>query len=201
MEVADVFELRERQELLPVQRDRIFDAALNLEVPLIEFDVGAHSKIQNREIVNAVLPRRQTAFRARFWRGFARHLLRPTLFCRNIRFFHPGRPTPTLKRGAIISTSLPDVKRTDAYYGGPKLLVRPGVPIVELFVSIELDGLGDGRGVRLERPRFVLLPLVVRAPVVTLAPELVLLLVPNPLDPAAVPLLAPLPVTTPPPAP
>ena len=88
MKIANVFELRESHELLPVQRDRLLNLAVDLQLPLVERDIGTNPQVEHGEVVDLPLPRRQTILRAAGRPGFARHLLRPTFLGRDVLLFH-----------------------------------------------------------------------------------------------------------------
>ena len=59
MKVADILELRQRQELQPGQRDGIVHLPLDFEFPFLQRYLRAHSQIQNRKVLNLALTRRQ----------------------------------------------------------------------------------------------------------------------------------------------
>ena len=88
VEVAGVRELRQRHELRPVQRQRVLDHAVNLQLPLVERHLGLDAEIKRREICHQALARRQTIRRADLTRGLAGQLLGPALFGGDVGGFH-----------------------------------------------------------------------------------------------------------------
>src|SRR5439155_5536809 len=55
VKIADLVDLGQREQLIPVQRERIFHRALDLEGPLLHRDVRLFAKIQHRPILHFVL--------------------------------------------------------------------------------------------------------------------------------------------------
>src|SRR5215471_10199420 len=59
VEVADVLDLGERQEILPPQRQRMFDEPGYLELPIRQGNLGLLTKVQNGPVLYFVLANRQ----------------------------------------------------------------------------------------------------------------------------------------------
>ena len=59
VKVADVVGLRQREELVPRQRERILDQAADLELPGLEIDVRLLAEIEHRPVLDLVLADRQ----------------------------------------------------------------------------------------------------------------------------------------------
>ena len=55
VKVADVFDLRQRHELRPVERHRVLDEAADLELPLVDGNVGLLAEIEHRPVLHQVL--------------------------------------------------------------------------------------------------------------------------------------------------
>ena len=55
MKVADVFGLRQRHELRPVERHRVLHEAADLELPLVERNVGLLAEVEHRPVLHQVL--------------------------------------------------------------------------------------------------------------------------------------------------
>ena len=88
MKVTHIGELWQREEIFPRQRHRILHLAANLQLPLVQCHFRLHTEIKHREVMHLPLAGRQTIRRAHGGLGFARHLLRPTLFRGDIGIFH-----------------------------------------------------------------------------------------------------------------
>jgi len=59
MKVAGVRELRQGHEVVPGERDRVLDVAVNFQAPVVEIDVGMDAEIEDGEIVNLALAGRE----------------------------------------------------------------------------------------------------------------------------------------------
>src|SRR5688572_20787868 len=94
MKIADVLELRERIELLPIQRDGIFNEAVDFKLPLVERDHGMNTEVEHGPILNELLARRQTTFRADCGLLFARHFASPPFFPRDKIVVHAANMWP-----------------------------------------------------------------------------------------------------------
>ena len=55
MKIADVFSLWQCHELLPVERDGVFDKAPHLELPSVERDLGLLAEIEHGPVFHKVL--------------------------------------------------------------------------------------------------------------------------------------------------
>src|SRR5262245_47237184 len=90
MEVAAILELRQREELLPIQGDGILNLAVNLKFPFVQRDLWPDSEIEDGKIVNLMLTWRQPVGRPHCGSLGPCHLSRPTFFCCDVRVLHPG---------------------------------------------------------------------------------------------------------------
>ena len=111
MKVAYVFELRQREELLPVQRDRVLYEAVDFQLPFVERDFRLKAQVEHGEIVHLPLAGREPVRRARGRTGFARHFPRPTFFGGDVLVFQsisgsPRAPCQTRRTSAIRSRCL-----------------------------------------------------------------------------------------------
>src|SRR5204863_1385130 len=88
MEVASVFELRQSEELFPIQSNWILNVTVNLKFPFVERDFWPNAEIQHGKVMDLPLAGWQT-IGGPYRRAFlACHFARPTLFCRNVCFLH-----------------------------------------------------------------------------------------------------------------
>ena len=59
VKVADVVGLRQREELIPRQRERILDQSADLELPGLEIDLRLFAEIEHGPVLDLVLADRQ----------------------------------------------------------------------------------------------------------------------------------------------
>ena len=109
VKVAHILELRQGQELLPVQSDRVLDQAVDFQLPIVERDFRLKAQVEHGEIVHLPLAGREPVRRARGRTGFARHFPRPTFFRGDVLVFHSisGSPrAPCQTRGTLASHAI-----------------------------------------------------------------------------------------------
>src|SRR5207248_11327181 len=109
VKVAHVGKLRQSQELLPIQRDRVLDEAVDFQLPFAEWDLRLKAEVEHGKIVHLPLAGREPVRRARSRTGFARHFPRPTFFRGDVLVFHSisGSPrAPCQTRGTLASHAI-----------------------------------------------------------------------------------------------
>jgi hypothetical protein len=55
VKVADIFGLRQRHEFVPVQRDRVLYETADLELPLLQRNLGLLTQVEHRPVLHKVL--------------------------------------------------------------------------------------------------------------------------------------------------
>ncbi len=88
MEVADIFELRQCQELLPIESYRVFNLSVDFEFPFFEWDFGTNAEVQHGKVMNLPLARWQAVFRPDAGAFLASHFSGPFFFRGYVGVFH-----------------------------------------------------------------------------------------------------------------
>jgi len=88
MKITDILKLRQREELAPIQSDRIFHLPMNFQLPLVQRQVGLNAQIKNGEIMNAALAGRKPINGSNGRLVLTRHFTCPTFFASDVIVFH-----------------------------------------------------------------------------------------------------------------
>jgi acetyltransferase-like isoleucine patch superfamily enzyme len=129
MKVADIFKLRESEKLLPVERHRVFDFAVDSKLPFVQRNIGPDAEVEHGKIMNLPLTWGKTLRGSNSRLGVTGHFSRPAFFALDQIGVHENKLEQQVKTVNALLTGRGSTKLVEN--GRVKILAfSNGAPVV-----------------------------------------------------------------------